>query len=158
MSTLFQALLSQAPTGQPLKARDVSRFTSTEIRQAIADLVGAQHIELADALSAAGLSLYPKSEEILAISALLAEIKQDWSTAEQLLTQLLALQGVQAPSSSWRHLIRVLRCQCEPGQALQVAQKAMAAYPTDALLREEHRSLQELVCGQVPLSASAQMH
>jgi hypothetical protein len=52
----------------------------------------------------------------------------------------------------------VLRCQCEPGKALQAAQQAMAAHPTDANLREEFLALQELVSAQVPVAASAQMH
>lgn len=158
MSTLFEALLTQSHHGQSLTVREVSRFTATEIRQTIADLVGAQHMGLADALSAAGLSLYPKSEEILTISALLAEIKQDWTTAEQLPKQLIAQQGAQASPSSWRHLIRVMRCQCEPGQALHLAQKAMAAHPNDTVLQDEYRALQKLVSDQVPLPSSTRIH
>lgn len=158
MSTLFQAVVSQSVSGQMLTVREVSRFSAAEIRQTIAELVGADHMTLADALSAAGLSLYPKSEDILSISALLSEIKQDWITAEQLLTQLLAQQGNQATPFTWRHLIRVLRCQCEPGKALHAAQQAMEAHPADATLRDELLALQELVSSQVPMAASAQMH
>lgn len=158
MSTLFQAMLSQSVSGRLLTARDVSQFSAAEIRQTMADLVGANHVDLADALSAAGLSLYPESEDILAISALLAEIKQDWITAEQLLSQLLSQQGDQATSFTWRHLIRVLRCQCEPGKALQVANQAMAAFPDDAILHNEFLALQELVSDQVPVATSAHVH
>jgi hypothetical protein len=121
-------------------------------------LVAADQIPLANALAAAGQSLYPESEDILAMSALLAEIQQDWTAAEELLHKLVDTQGEAATPLTWRHLIRVLRCQCEPGKALQAAQQAMAAHPTDTNLLEEFLALQELVCAQVPVAASAQMH
>lgn len=158
MSTLLKAMLSQSVPGQFLSMREVSQFTAAEIRQTMADLVSTNHIELADALSAAGLSLYPDSEDILAMSALLAEIKSDWITAEQLLTQLMTQQGQHTTPFTWRHLIRVLRCQCEPGKALLVAQQAMAAYPDDAHLSDEFLALQELVSEQMPVEASPQLH
>ena len=158
MTPLYQAMLSQAISGQMLSVRDVSQFTAAEIRQTMADLVAANRIDLANALAAAGQSLYPESEDILAISALLAEIQQDWTTAEELLRKLVDTQGAAATPFTWRHLIRVLRCQCEPGQALQVAQQAMLAHPADTTLSDEFLALQELVSEQVPVAASAHMH
>ncbi len=158
MSALLNALLSQSASGQFLTPVEVSKFTAAEIRQTMADLVSADRIDLADALSAAGLSLYPDSEDILAMSALLAEIKSDWVTAEELLTQLMTQQGQHTTPFTWRHLIRVLRCQCEPGKAMQVAKQAMTAYPEDNVLRDEFLSLQELVSEQMPVEASTQLH
>ena len=158
MASLYQAMLSQAAIGHMLSVRDVSKFSAAEIRQTMADLVAADQIPLANALAAAGQSLYPESEDILAMSSLLAEIQQDWTTAEDMLRKLVETQGDAATPFTWRHLIRVLRCQCEPGKALQAAQQAMAAHPTDATLREEFLALQELVSEQVPVAASAQMH
>jgi hypothetical protein len=158
MTSLYQAMLSQAVSGQMLTVRDVSQFSAAEIRQTMADLVAANRIDLANALAAAGQSLYPESEDILAISALLAEIQQDWTSAEELLRKLVDTQGAAATPFTWRHLIRVLRCQCEPGQALQVAQQALLAHPTDTTLSNEFLALQELVSEQVPVAASAQMH
>lgn len=158
MSTLYQAMLSQAVSGQMLSARDVSAFSAGEIRQTMADLVAANRVDLANALAAAGQSLYPESEEILAICALLAEIQHDWTGGEELLRKLVSKQGAAATPFTWRHLIRVLRCQCEPGKALQVAQQAMLAHPTDATLSDEFLALQELVSEQVPVPTSAQMH
>ena len=70
MSMLLSDMLSQSDTGQYLTPRQVSKFSAAEIRQTIASLVSGGHMDLADALSAAGLSLYPDSEDILAISAL----------------------------------------------------------------------------------------
>ncbi len=158
MTSLYQAVLSQAVSGQLLSVRDVSQFSAAEIRQTMADLVAANRIDLANALAAAGQSLYPESEDILAISALLAEIQQDWTTAEDMLRKLVETQGDAATPFTWRHLIRVLRCQCEPGKALQVAQQAMLAHPADAVLNEEYLALQELVSAQVPVETSARMH
>lgn len=158
MSTLLNAMLSQSVSGQLLDARDVSNFSAPEIRQTLADLVAADRVDLANALAAAGQSLYPKSEDILAISALLAEIQKDWVTAEDMLRKLIETQGAAVTPFTWRHLIRVLRCQCEPGKALQVAKQAMVAHPTDAALNDEFLALQELVSEQVPVEASARMH
>ncbi len=158
MTPLYQAMLSQAVSGQMLSVRDVSQFSAAEIRQTMADLVATNRIDLANALAAAGQSLYPESEEILAISALLAEIQQDWTGAEELLRKLVDTQGAAATPFTWRHLIRVLRCQCEPGKALLVAQEAMLAHPTDKTLSDELLALQALVSEQVPVAASAQLH
>ena len=158
MSALLNAMLSQSTPGQFLTMREVSQFTAAEIRQTMADLVSRDRTDLADALSAAGLSLYPDSEDILAMSALLAEIKSDWETAEQLLTQLITQQGQDTTPFTWRHLIRVLRCQCEPGKALRVAKQAMTAYPDDDVLLDEFLSLQALVSEQMPVAASTQLH
>jgi len=158
MTSLYQAMLSQAISGQLLSVRDVSQFSAAEIRQTLADLVAADRIDLANALAAAGQSLYPESEDILAISALLAEIQQDWTTAEDMLRKLVETQGDAATPFTWRHLIRVLRCQYEPGKALQIAQQAMLAHPADALLNDEFLALQELVSEQVPVETSTRMH
>jgi hypothetical protein len=89
---------------------------------------------------------------------LLAEIQQDWITAEDMLRKLVETQGDAATPFTWRHLIRVLRCQCEPVKALQIAQQAMLAHPADALLNDEFLALQELVSEQVPVETSTRMH
>lgn len=158
MTSLYQAMLSQAVMGQLPSMRIVSQFSAAEIRQTLADLVAADRIDLANALSDAGQSLYPDSEDILAISALLAEIQQNWTMAEDILRKLVDTQGAATTPFTWRHLIRVLRCQCEPGKALSVAKQAMAAYPDDATLNDEFLALQELVSQQTPVEASSQLH
>ena len=158
MNSLYQSLLSQTVSGQTLNVRDVSQFSAAEIRQTMADLVVADRMDLANALAAAGQSLYPESEDILAISALLAEVQQDWNSAQELLTKLVEVQGDAATSITLRHLIRVLRCQCEPAQAMQVAQQALSMHPQDTALQEEFASLQELFSEQLPLEASSQVH
>jgi hypothetical protein len=158
MTPLYQAMLSQAIAGQLLSVREVSQFSAAEIRQTMADLVATDRVDLANALAAAGQSLYPDSEDILAMSALLSEIQQDWTSAEELLRKLVKTQGDAATPFTWRHLIRVLRCQCEPGKAMQAAQQALVQHPEDELLQEELASLQALASNQMPLETSGQMH
>ena len=158
MTSLYQAMLSQGVMGQLPNMRVVSQFSAAEIRQTLADLVAADRIDLANALADAGQSLYPDSEDILAISALLAEIQQNWTLAEDTLRKLVDTQGAATTPFTWRHLIRVLRCQCEPGKAMQAAQLALAAYPDDVQLNDEFLSLQKLVSEQMPVDASAQLH
>lgn len=158
MTPLYQTLLSHGASGHALRVRDVSQFTAPEIRLTIAQLVGDDRMQLADSLSAAGLSLYPKSEDILAISALLAEINQEWDQAQALLCELIHYQGNGATPLTWRHLIRVLRCQCEHGKALDAARRALLAHPSDVLLHDELQTLQELVSYQVPVGESTLWH
>ena len=153
MSSLTETLISKAARGGFAMDRVVSEFSPTEIRQTIADLVARDEVALANALSDAGISLYPRSEDILAISALLAEIQRDWPAAEQLLTQLIDIQGEAATPHSWRHLIRVQRCHCEPGKALTSARLAAQQHPHDADLAQELADLQEMV-GQTTIFAA----
>jgi len=153
MSCLTETLLSQVTFNRLTMDRVVSEFSPAEIRQTIADLVARDQIALANALSDAGISLYPDSQDILAISALLAEIQKDWASAEQWLTQLIERQGNATPPSTWRHLIRVQRCHCEPGKALLSAQQATAQHPQDTDLAQELADLQDML-GQIPVMAS----
>lgn len=158
MTSLYQSMLTQTAVGQMPSMRVVSKFSPAEIRQTLADLVVADRIDLANALAAAGQSLYPESEDILSISALLAEIQKDWTTAEEHLRHLVATQGTATTPFTWRHLIRVLRCQFETAKAFQVAQQAIAAHPADVDLNHEFLALQQLVADQSPMTASAQVH
>ena len=93
MNQLSHVLMSEAQFGRMLSDREVSRFSPAEIREAISDLVGQDRMDLANALGDAGMSLYPESEDILAMAALLAESRQDWTAAEEHLAQLLLKQG-----------------------------------------------------------------
>jgi hypothetical protein len=158
MSMLLSDILSQSDTGQYLTRRQVSQFSAEEIRQTIASLVGGGRMDSADALSAAGLSLYPDSEDILAASALLSEIKLDWKTAEELLSHLMTVQGDKVKPVTWLHLIRVIRCQSEFGRALLKAKQAVAACPNDPALQDELLSLQELISAETPDLATPHLH
>lgn len=151
MSSLTKTLLSQAAHSAMSLTGVVSEFTPAEIRQTISDLVAQDKLNLANALSDAGLSLYPQSEEILAISALLAEVNNDWPQAEQLLLQLIAVQGSVTSPMAWRHLIRVQRCHCEPGLALASAEQATKAHPHDQDLAQELSDLRSTMDNQTIL-------
>lgn len=155
MSSLIDTLLSQAARGAMSMDGVVSEFSPAEIRQTIADLVTRDQLTLANALSDAGLSLYPQSEDILAISALLAEVQADWVNAEQMLEQLIAVQNQVATPMVWRHLIRVQRCHCEPGKALHSAEQASRYHPDDADLALELDDLRALLAQQTVLAAPA---
>lgn len=143
MIRLTQTLLAGASAARPLVGHCASRFSPAEIRQAIAELVTHQHIDMARALCEAGLSLYPDSEDIVSISALLAELDQDWQIAQQHLEKLLELQGHFSQALVWRHLIRVVRCQLEPLKALKLAQQAAVLHPQDTDLQAELNALRE---------------
>ena len=158
MSMLLSDMLSQSDTGQFLTRRQISNFSAQEIRQTIASLVSDGHMDLADALSAAGLSLYPDSEDILAISALLSEIKLDWKSAEELLSHLMTVQADKVKPMTWLHLIRVIRCQSEFGRALLKAKQAVASCPQDESLQDELLSLQELISAETPDLATPHLH
>ena len=158
MSMLLSDMLSQSDTGQYLTRRQVSKFSAQEIRQTIASLVGSKHMDLADALSAAGLSLYPDSEDILAISALLSEIRLDWKTAEGLLSHLMTIQADKVKPMTCLHLIRVIRCQSEFGRALLKAKQAVAMFPNEQALQDEFLSLQKLISAETPDLATPHLH
>ena len=158
MSQLSQALMSQASLGRMLSDREVSRFSAQEIREAIADLVIQGRMDLAGALGDAGISLYPDSEDMLAMSALLAESRQDWTTAEEMLAKLLLKQGASAPVASWQHYIRVLRCLCEWQSALMITERALEFYPGDAALLSEFYSLKAQIGDAQALQSTDTRH
>ena len=158
MSNLSQALLNEAALGRMLSQREVSRFSPDEIRLAIAELVSQDRVALASALCDAGLSLYPESEDILAISALMAEMQQDWTTAQELLEKLIIVQNGVTQVATWQHLIRVLRCQCEPLNALQAIDLALQMHPEHPVLLMEQASLQALVADNTLSTGSELRH
>ncbi|MEY2659069.1 MAG: hypothetical protein RLZZ123_241 [Pseudomonadota bacterium] len=142
MNALTDALLKEIPGAVRIQSGDVSNYSPSDIRQSISELVAQAKMPLADALAEAGLSLYPQSEEILAIAALLSEVRQDWATAVSLLRQLVEVQGeASSPATTWLHLVRVLRCMCEPAQALEAVEKALRHHPEHEVLQKEKTDL-----------------
>lgn len=158
MHTPTPSLLLEQPYLAQLGGRTLSSFTPAEIRALIAQQVALDQPALAHALGDAGLSLYPDSEDMLAISALLAELRQDWFLAAELLERLVALQGDDVPPATWHHLICVLRCQAEPLRALTVAQNAVRRHPGNETLASELASLNEWLRSSTPHQAKAAIH
>jgi len=127
------------------KMPDISRFTPEDFRLAITDQIRNDNMPMAEALGEAGLSLFPNSQDVLAIVALLSEIKQDWTGAEQLLAKLIKMKNVLSPPATWQHWIRVLRCNGKPFEALQVSEKSLRLHPGDENLVMESQSLMDWI-------------
>jgi hypothetical protein len=127
------------------KMPDISRFTPEDFRLAITDQIRNDNMPMAEALGEAGLSLFPNSQDVLAIVALLSEIKQDWTGAEQLLAKLIKMQNELSPPATWQHWIRVLRCNGKPFEALQVSEKSLRLHPGDENLVMESQSLMDWI-------------
>lgn len=158
MTHRTQTLFNRANAASPFIARCATRFSPAEIRQAISELVAYEHTDMADALCEAGLALYPSSEDILSIAALLSELRQDWETAEQHLTKLLELQDTNNQAMVWLHLIRVVRCQLDHRKALQLAREAIKKHPTDRDLSMELADLIQSIANHIPSQAAEMAH
>jgi hypothetical protein len=143
MNALAQSLLS-AGTDHLTGLNMVSRFSSQDVREAISALVAQDKLALADALCEAGLSLHPGDENILSMAALMANLHQDWARSEQYLRELMAVQSNGATEFTWNLLVRVLRCQAEPIEALNTAKAGLMHYPESADLRREVAELEDI--------------
>ena len=77
----LQQAMQHLVAEQSLNLKEVSRFTPVDFRLGIQYLVAQDQPDLAQALAEAGLALYPFSEDILAISGLLAITREDWPLA-----------------------------------------------------------------------------
>lgn len=113
-----------------------------QIRFAAADLVREGKLAEANLLTHEALKIYPQSEDVLAMRALILQVMQDWSTARQVLEKLLALQGSHAPAETWCHWVRVLRCEGMAQQAFEAATTALTQYPDHPVLAAELAQLQ----------------
>jgi hypothetical protein len=89
------------------------------------------------------MSLYPHSEDILAITSLLAMMNQDWSLAVELIDELVEIQGSNTPPFTYVMLVRALRCNLDPARALEVARKGLLMYPQQVELLAEKLSLDD---------------
>ena len=150
MTSLYQAMLSQTVAGQMLNMRDVSQFSAAEIRQTMADLVAADRMDLASALAAAGQSLYPESEDILAISGLLAITREDWSLAVEILQDLVSVQNDRVQPMTYQMLARALACNLDVAEAHQVLETALQKWPNDVTLIQERNAMATAVQDAMP--------
>lgn len=148
--TLIQELMNQAAVGGLLQAHHISRFKPAEIRESIQQLVATEQIDLAHALGDAGMSLYPDSEDMLAINGLLAVMRQEWAVAVEYLTSLSDLQGEQTQPFTYVMLVRALRCNLDPARALEVVNKGLRAYPEQLELVAESLALNDYVDAMAP--------
>ncbi|MBU3653930.1 MAG: hypothetical protein FGM44_12700 [Limnohabitans sp.] len=141
--SLIQVLMDQAATGSLLQPHVISRFTPAEIRESIQQLVSTEQMDLAHALGDAGLSLYPNSEDMLAIGGLLCIMRQEWAQAIELLSELITIQGENTQPFTLVMLVRALRCNLEPARALEVVRIGLAMYPDQLELVAESLALED---------------
>ncbi len=141
MSILAQQLINQDSSGMSFSPLEVSRFSPADIRVAIQSLLAEDRIGLAYALGDAGLALYPESEDILAVTSLLAVMSQDWPQAIDLLRQLMEMQNGQATVFTHAMLIRSLRCNLEFAAGFEAARDALALFPDHPELIKEYQAL-----------------
>ena len=141
--SLIQELMNQSAVGGLLNVSTIQRFSPAEIRETIQSLVATEQLDLANALGDAGLSLYPHSEDILAITSLLAMMNQDWQLAIELIDELIEIQGQQTPPFTYVMLVRALRCNLEPARAIEVVRHALALYPQQVELHAEKLALDD---------------
>ncbi len=141
MFTAVEERISPQVKAMAIFPRELSSMAPWEIRIAIAQLVRENKMDLAVAASESALTLYPESQDVLVISALLAEVKNDWPRAEQLLIQLLGVQGADAPAESWLHLIRTLKCQNKTEDMALVIDHVLTCFAHDQLVANERDTL-----------------
>lgn len=122
--------------------QDPAQYSPADIRMGIQSLVSSGNMALAQALTDAGLSLHPDSEDLLAMGGLMALAQDAWGDAVVLLEQLLEVQGERAPAMTYRMLVRALRCNLEMARAQRVLAQGLAQWPQDAdLLGEQDEFL-----------------
>ena len=123
----------------------VSKYSPTEIRETISKLVADSNLNMAFALSQAGLALYPDSEDVLAIAGLLAMLKEDWVESAAILNHLIEVQGDRTPVTTHIMFIRALRCALEPAAALSAVMLAHEQYSNHPELEKEFQALSEML-------------
>ena len=101
--TSREVLISRGP-------RTVGFPTPDQIRASIQQLVADNEIDQAHQLAKEGLATYPESEGVIAISALVSIVRQDWLAAVGLLEKLVSLQGDRASDVTLTMLERARNC------------------------------------------------
>jgi hypothetical protein len=155
MSINLQQAMQDFVSAQSLNNKEISRFSPEEFRLGIQWLVAEKEHNLAQALAEAGLSLFPQSEDILAISGLLAMTREDWSLAIELLQDLIYVQKDQVQPMTYQMLARSLACNLDLAEAHAVLDHALSLWPEDKVLQEEKDTL---ILSSSVITAVSQTH
>ena len=155
MSINLQQAMQDFVSAQSLNNKEISRFSPEEFRLGIQWLVAEKEHNLAQALAEAGLSLFPQSEDILAISGLLAMTREDWSLAIELLQDLIDVQKDQVQPMTYQMLARSLACNLDLAEAHAVLDHALSLWPEDKVLQEEKDTL---ILSSSVMTAVSQTH
>jgi uncharacterized protein HemY len=140
---------------QSLNLKEISRFTPADFRVGIQWLVTEEQNDMAQALAEAGLALFPLSEDILAISGLLAMTREDWPLAIELLQDLVTLQKDKVQPMTCQMLARALACNLDIAEAHQVLEQALKLWPNDPTLEQEKSAM---TLSQEVMSAPSQFN
>ena len=141
MQVELQNAMQHLVDSQSLNLKEISRFTPSDFRLGIQWLVSEDQNDMAQALAEAGLALFPLSEDILAISGLLAITRQDWPLAIELLQDLVTLQKDKVQPMTCQMLARALACNLDIAEAHQVLDQAMKLWPNNPELEQEKSAM-----------------
>jgi Flp pilus assembly protein TadD len=141
MQVELQNAMQHLVATQSLNLKEISRFTPADFRVGIQWLVSEDQNDMAQALAEAGLALFPLSEDILAISGLLAITREDWPLAIELLQDLVTLQKDKVQPMTCQMLARALACNLDIAEAHQVLDQAMKLWPNNPELEQEKRAM-----------------
>ena len=141
MQVELQNAMQHLVDSQSLNLKEISRFTPSDFRLGIQWLVSEDQNDMAQALAEAGLALFPLSEDILAISGLLAITRQDWPLAIELLQDLVTLQKDNVQPMTCQMLARALACNLDIAEAHQVLDQAMKLWPNNSELEQEKSAM-----------------
>jgi len=141
MQVELQNSMQHLVATQSLNLNEISRFTPSDFRLGIQWLVSEEQNDMAQALAEAGLALFPLSEDILAISGLLAITRQDWPLAIELLQDLVTLQKDNVQPMTCQMLARALACNLDIAEAHQVLDQAMKLWPNNPELEQEKSAM-----------------
>lgn len=146
----LQRAMQHLVSEQSLNLKEISRFTPVDFRLGIQWLASQDQPDMAQALAEAGLALYPLSEDILAISGLLAITREDWSLAVELLQDLVSIQNDCVQPMTYQMLARALTCNLDVAEAHQVLETALQIWPNDATLIQERNAMATAVQDAMP--------
>ena len=155
MNINVQLAMQDFISAQSLDRKEISSYTPEDFRHGVQWLVAQNQQELAPALAEAGFSLYPNSEDILAISSLLAMTREDWPLAVELLEDLIEVQKDQTQPMTYQMLARSLACNLDLAQAHAVLDHALSIWPEDQVLQEEKDTL---ILSATVVSADSKTH
>jgi tetratricopeptide (TPR) repeat protein len=141
MQVELQNAMQHLVDSQSLNLKEISRFSPSDFRLGIQWLVSEDQNDMAQALAEAGLALFPLSEDILAISGLLAITRQDWPLAIELLQDLVTLQKDKVQPMTCQMLARALACNLDIAEAHQVLDQAMKLWPNNLELEQEKSAM-----------------
>ena len=141
MQVELQNAMQHLVATKSLNLKEISRFTPSDFRLGIQWLVSEDQNDMAQALAEAGLALFPLSEDILAISGLLAITRSDWPLAIELLQDLVTLQKDKVQPMTCQMLARALACNLDIAEAHQVLDQAMKLWPNNPELEQEKSAM-----------------